>query len=123
MAVYGVLWQMVYGSTVNNGNAMVCSYWWCEWFAVNDDASGSQLMMMRVVKIVCFVFILGQIKIKKSWKLAVLFKSSLDEQIFLLFYFLLWDEINVALLTIGDDCYCSRIAMGFCFVVIIVRLR
>ena len=22
-------------------------------------------------------------------------------------------EINVALLTIGDDCYCSRIAMGF----------
>ena len=37
-----------------------------QWFAVNDDASGSQLMMMRVVKIVCFVFILGQIKIKKS---------------------------------------------------------
>ena len=45
-----------------------------QWFAVTDDASGSQLMMMRVVKIVRFVFILGQIEIKKSWKLAVLFK-------------------------------------------------
>ena len=36
-----------------------------QWFAVNDDASGSRLMMMRVVKIVRFIFILGQIEIKK----------------------------------------------------------
>ena len=57
-------------------SSMFC--WWLiiwqfavmQWFAVTDDASGSQLMMMRVVKIVRFVFILGQIEIKKRWKLV-----------------------------------------------------
>ena len=37
-----------------------------QWFAVTDDASGSQLMMMRVVKIVRFVFILGQVNLGKN---------------------------------------------------------
>ena len=68
-----------------------------QWFAVNDDASGSQLMMMRVVKIVCFVFILVQIEIEKV-KIGVSFYSmailafcnfDVDEQRFLHFYFAL----------------------------------
>ena len=69
-----------------------------QWFAVTDDASGSQLMMMRVVKIVCFVFILVQIEIKKV-KIGVSFNLmailghmanfDVDEQRFLHFYFAL----------------------------------